>query len=466
MKTRLAWVRQFLGQTTPAVWVLLSLAVISSAYVATRRSQRPEGGVMWTFGRSHVPGYKPVEERWNRENPDKPFNILLLDFVALENRMLSGFLSGTPVADLLEVERSIAARAFTGPLEEVGFVDITDRMRSEGLLDRINPPSLSPWTSRGRIFGLPHDVHPVLLAYRADLIEAAGIDVSRAETWDEFFAALTPMMKDTDGDGRPDRYPLNFWPTNTGLMEVLLLQAGGAFFDGNEKPTINTEINARVLATLATWSAGPRRVVVDAPEFTASGNALKVQGVVLACLLPDWLAGVWKTDLPDMAGKWKVMPLPAWKKGGRRTSVQGGSMLGIPKTTADFETSWAFAKRLYLDPAVHAAFYRKANIIPASRDSWSQPVFDEPDAYFCGQPLGRLLINQAPNVPARTSSPYNTLAITQVSDVLIALAARAGREGIADPEALVPEARARLGEAQAQVASLISRNAFLKQAAP
>lgn len=457
-----AWWLGLWGATTPAVWVLLCLAVVSSLYVATRRGSETEGAVMWTFSRTHLAGYVPVAEAWNAAHPERKFTIRLLDFSALENRMLSGFLSGTPVADLLEVERGIAARAFTGPLERVGFVDLTDRLREEGLLETINAPSFGPWTSRGRIFGLPHDVHPVLFAYRADITDAAGVDLSKVETWEEYFAAMRPLMRDEDGDGRPDRYPLNFWSTNGGLLEVLLFQAGGAFFDSEEKPVLDSELNARVLATLATWCAGPSRVVVDAPEFTAAGNALKLRGVVLGCVMPDWLAGVWKTDMPEMAGKWRLMPLPAWTKGGLRTSVQGGSMLGIPKTTEDFEASWAFAKALYLDPKAHAEFYRRVNIIPASRASWTQAVFDEPDAFFGGQPSGRLFIEQAPHVPVRSSSPYSSLALHRATDVLIALADRAGREQVADPETLLPEARARLAEAQRQVTRLISRNAFLQ----
>jgi arabinosaccharide transport system substrate-binding protein len=46
------------------------------------------------------------------------------------------------------------AQAFKGPLEEVGFVDLTDLVQSEGIEAQINAPSFAPWTSRGRIFGL------------------------------------------------------------------------------------------------------------------------------------------------------------------------------------------------------------------------------------------------------------------------------------------------------------------------
>ncbi|CAM3143192.1 ABC transporter substrate-binding protein [Rariglobus hedericola] len=450
---------------SPAVWVLLVIAVLTTLYVWQRPARRYDGLIFWTSARAHTPAYAPLIETWNRNHPvDSKVNMLLLDYGALERRMLSGFLSGTPVSDLIEVERNIAGRAFTGPVEDVGFIDLTDRLRNEGLLEKINAPSFGAWTSRGRIFGLPHDVHPVLLAYRADIVEAAGIDVSTIETWDDLIRAFRPLMKDFDGDGRPDRFILNFWPTNADITFALLLQAGGQLFDEHDRPVIDSEINARVITTLATWSTGSTRISVDAPEFSAAGNQLRLQGTVIASVMPDWLAGVWKIDLPALSGKIKLMPLPAWTPGGRRTSAQGGSMLGIPKTSRDPEACWAFAKELYLSPQLAAESYRALSIVTPVKQFWSLPVFDEPDAYFAGQPAGRLFINQAPNVPVRSSSPYGSLAMARINDAMLSLVTYIEATGETDVEKLLPETRRLLAFAQAQVVKQIDRNVFLRPA--
>ncbi|MCU0792598.1 MAG: extracellular solute-binding protein [Opitutaceae bacterium] len=463
-----ARLRQVYTLTTPAVWILAALGLIAAAVVFSRPASRPEGLVFWLFSRSHQEAYQPVLKKWNaaRPTPASTVTDLLLDGGALERRLLSGFMSGTPVADLVELERGMAGRAFSGPVEDIGFVDLTERLREEGLMDTINAPSFGPWTSRGRIFGLPHDVHPVLLAYRSDIVEAAGIDLSTVETWDDFFRLMRPLMTDENGDGRPDRYILNFWATNGDVLEAMVLQAGGGFFDDHDRLALDTEINARVVATLATWTGGPGRISVDAPEFSAPGNTLRLRGVVLASIMPDWLAGVWKMDLPELAGKVKLMPLPAWEKGGRRTSVQGGTMLGISRRSADPEAAWEFAKRLYLDRETHAKFFASTTIIPPVRSSWDHPVFARPDPYFGGQPVGTMFIEQAAHVPRRASSPYNALARSRLNDVLLALVARVNREQITDPEVLLPETRRLLSEAQTAVQTLIHRNVFLRTEAP
>jgi arabinosaccharide transport system substrate-binding protein len=403
--------REVFAVTTPAVWVLLALSLGAGAIVLPHASAKKDGLKLWLFEKHHQQAYAPVLAKWNAEQPTPATEAesLLIHGTALERRLLSGFMSGTPMADLVEAERSVAAKTFTGPVEDIGFVDITDRLRDEGLLPAINGPSFAPWTSRGRIFGIPHDVHPVLLAYRSDIIEAAGIDLTKVETWAEFFDALRPLMVDEDGDGRPDRYPLNFWATQIQLIEQLLLQARGTLFDESGRVHLDSERNAFVLSTLATWCGGPRRVVVDATEFTAPGNTLKLRGTVLAALMPDWLGGIWKKDLPGLSGKLKLMPLPAWEKGGLRTSVIGGTMMGIPKSTRNFEAAWALAKRLYLDREMHAKFFALTTIIPPVKASWSDPAFSAPDPYFSGQyPVSstsrrRLTSQSAPVRPTTTS---------------------------------------------------------------
>lgn len=442
------------------VRLVIALAVLSGVAHALWPTPARDGKTMWTFSRLHEQLYRPLVDEWNDEHTPR-INLTQLSMPALEQRMLSGFLARTAAADIIEAERRIAARAFTGPLEAVGFVDLTDRLEREGLLENINAPSFGPWSSRGRIFGIPHDIHPVMLAYRADIIEAAGIDLSKVETWEEFATALRPLMADKNGDGEPDHFLLNFWETQEDQMEVLLLQAGGRFFDEEGRPEIASEINARVLSTLVTWCYGPSRICADAPEFSASGNQLILNGYVLAALMPDWLCNVWRNEIPQLAGKVKLMPVPAWERGGRRTSVRGGTMLGISRDAGDFENLWAFASHLYLSRELARELYRTGDIVTPVKTLWDDPVFDEADAYFGGQKKGRMYLELAPTVPARTSSPYNKFAQLRMRDALVALGRHARDRKLSSVEELMPEARRLLTGAQKLVERELERNVFL-----
>jgi arabinosaccharide transport system substrate-binding protein len=440
------------------VWAIGAAAVLSTAALAIFPAQTPSGVQMWTFARLHKQMYEPIVATWPA---DARPEITLMSFPALERRMLQGFLAESPTAELIEAERRIAARAFVGPLESVGFADLTDRLSAEGLLEEINAPSFGPWTSRGRIFGLPHDVHPVMLGYRSDIVEAAGIDVGTIETWDDFIRVMAPLMRDRGADGKPTRYLLNLWVDKEDFIEVLMLQADGGFFDESESVRIATPTNARVISTMVSWCYGPDRIAADAADFTASGNQLKAEGYIVAAIMPDWMCNIWKNEIPQLAGKVKLMPLPAWQKGGRRTSVWGGTMLGITRTAPDQDELWQLAKQLYTSPELARKLYVEGDIITPVRSYWSDPIFDEPDAYFSGQKKGREFIQLAPDVPLRTSSPYNTLAKLRVQTAAISLAAYAESTGRYRPEELEDRAMELLRAAEEQVRAQIDRNVFL-----
>lgn len=443
-------------------WIICALALLSSISVLAWPIPQREGLQFWLFSKGHKDLYEVKVEQWNSEK-DPDVNMSLLSNEALQQRMLAAFLSDTPAADVIEVERNFVPQAFTGPLDDVGFVDLTDRLKEEGVYDQLNTPSFAPWTSRGRIFGLPHDVHPVMLAYRADIFEEAGIDLTQVETWDEFAEAVRPLVGDRNGDEIPD-YVISMW-TGGGFrdqLETLLLQAGGSLFDEHDQMQINTDVNARVLATLVSWMVGPNRIAVDAAEFDPQGNQMRLDGRVLVALMPDWLGGEWERTMPALSGKIKVIPLPAWEPGGRRTSVWGGTMLGIPKTTEDFDNAWEFATHLYLSEELAEGLYRSNYIISPVKAFWDRPFYDEPVAFFGGQPVGRLYIELAPQIPLRTSSPFNTYAKDRVANALFKLKKYALDNEKYTPDELIVEAHRLLESAEGLVTRKVERNIFLR----
>lgn len=442
--------------------MILSIAIVTSIIVISLPVKEVEGFPFWVSSKRHYESYEPPIAKWNKERPDEKVGLSVLHARALERRMLSGFLSDTPIAEIIETHIGVVAKAFLGPVEEIGFVDLTDRLHAEGIYEQINTPSFAPYTSRGRIFGVPHDVHPVLLAYRSDIVEAAGIDVSEIETWQDYFRVMRPLYEDRDGDGQPDHYLMTASNTRSDVAIMLILQAGGSIFDENDRPNFANPINAEVLARLTTWFTGPNATCEDASATTASGHRQRLEGFVIGTLVPDWMAGQWKLENPGLGGKVKMMPVPAWEKGGRRTTVAGGSMIGVTKASTNFETNWELIKYLYLSPELARQMYEKTNIISPVKTIWKQKFYDEPDPFFSGQPVGRMYIDQAPDVPFRPSSPYTSSAGQKIASALIALAQYADKNEIYDEATLKIEALRLLKKEQTILERLISRNLFLQ----
>ncbi|WP_432799568.1 ABC transporter substrate-binding protein [Poriferisphaera sp. WC338] len=446
-------------------WCILIISISSGLVLAVWPITQRDGLEMWTYARVHEETYAKPITLWNEQSAEKnheTVNLYVLDGAAQVRRTLSAFWSGTPVADVMEVEQDWMGRFFSGPQDSIGFADITDRLRDEGIHKKINEPAFGLWTSRGRIFGIPHDVHPVMLAYRADILGEMGIDITQAQTWDEFAKLMMIVLKHQDGSGQRI-YPMSIWHTNMQLIETLMLQAGGGTFNSNGEIIIASDANALVLATVIRWCIGEKRIGVDAPEFQPSGNQLRLEGRVLCTLMPDWLAGVWKQDLPQLKGKLKLMPLPAWKPGGRRTSVMGGTMIAIPKSTENFEDAWAFAKHLYLSEEVAERLFQRNNIISPVKALWNCSFYKQPDPYFSNQVVGQMYIDLAPSVPTRTSTPYRGIAISRISEVVHKLRQYAEQRPNFDRDALIPVAKELLADAEERVIEEMQQNYFLSQ---
>jgi len=452
---------------SPGSALIFCLAVVTAVIVALLPSKEPSGITFWVFHAPHHTAYSAPIGRWNEAHSEDPFTMSLLHDRAIEHRMISGFLSGTPMADLVETHEFMYAKAYQGPLDQIGFLDITDRLHEEGLYDQFDEASLLKLSTRGRYFGLPLQASPALLAYRSDLTEEAGIteaDIAQIETWDDYFRVMKPLMEDRDGDGRPDRYLLNLSEVNLEVIRMLVLQNDGVMFDESGRPIFANERNAHTLATLTTWITGTSRVTINVPTHGSSAaHKQRLDGLVVGSIVTDWMFNLWKIENPRLAGKIKLMPIPAFERGGRRTSSTGSCMLSINKRSAHIETCWEMAKSLYTSREVAEQIYRDVGLVTAYKGHYEEPFYHQPDPFCGGQATGTLFIEQIPNLPFTAASPYQTLAYAELVNVMMGLCAYAEKQGLYEVEKLEPEALRLLQKSQAQLQKLIEKNVFLAE---
>jgi len=446
--------------------LIFCLALISTALVLLLPHKEPKGITFWVYTLQQRDAYTEPIAHWNAEHPEAPFTMSLLHADAIERRMLSGFLSGTPMADLLETHEGMYPKAYLGPLDQIGFLDITDRLHEEGIYEQYSKTSLLQHSHRGRHFGLPLVAAPALLAYRSDLVEAAGIteeDIAQIETWDDYFRVMQPLQEDLDGDGRPDRYLLSLGEISNETIRMLVLQNDGVLFDENGIPVFANEQNALTLATLTTWITGPKCVATDVNLHSSAGHKQRLDGVVIGSVITDWMFKQWKIQNPRLEGKIKLMPVPAFKPGGRRTSTSGSAMISISKRSEHIEECWEMAKRLYTSFEVAEHLYRAAGSITPYKPHWEASFYHEPDPFCGGQRTGSLFIEQIPNAPQSPSSPYQNLAYAELVNVMIGLRTYAEKHGIYEVEKLESEALRLLQISQNRIHNLMERNVFLSE---
>lgn len=445
-----------------AAFIILVLALLSGAarFVLSLRRQTDQPDlVMAIFAPNHEEAYREVLPEFERQH-GVTVQLQLVSQRALQSRLQSALLTGADVPDLVELLEGSIGYFARGPLEDVGFIDLTDRLHSEGLYDAMVESRYSLWASRGRIFALPHDVHPVTLAYRRDLIEELGIDVDALQTWDDFVAMGQKVVADLTGDGHIDRYALDTPLNSTAVIQMLLLQRGGQIFDEQGNVVFDSELTADTIAWYVRQTIGPDRIGYEAGWGQSLVKAMN-DGLVLFFFCPDWRTKAFEMDMPHLHGKLGLMPLPAWEPGGRRTSSWGGTGLAITKSSKNPELAWELAKFLYLDTAELGKRFRSMNIVPPLKAAWDLPAFDEQRPFFGGQPIGRLFADLAPQTPPTYISPYSGLASVKMTDVYLDAIDHYRTHG---EVGLKEQIRDNLARQADYVRKVLARNVFLQLA--
>ncbi len=400
--------------------LILIVLILSGGYLLIHPVKKNNADIQFiTFAKSHKPGYVKAISVFESNSPDVKVDLQLVDATAVSRRLEAAFWTDLEVPDVVETLVDDLGVFFRGPVGDIGFWDITDKLKETGLYDRIVKSRLDVCTSRGKVFGIPHDVHPVMIAYRRDIFEKEGISTNDIKTWDDFIRIGKKITKDIDGDGNIDRYMMEFWYNDPTHFEILFLQRGGDYFDAEGNLTMNSKLAREIIKFYIPLVAGKNKIGNDMGWGKVLTQSLE-NDYFVCFFCPDWRTKVIEQDVPSMKGKLALMPMPEWKPGGRRTSVYGGTMLGITKKCKDKELAWKFAVQLYFSKKDLGKRFHDMNIIPPIPDAWSQPEFAEKRPFWSNQPIGTLYTSLANDVPPVHSNPYRRFAKGKMSEVLIA----------------------------------------------
>ena len=399
--------------------VMLILFFIASAFIFAPTEETENNIEFWIFANTHYEEYQARIPIFETLHPE--VNVKLINYGgAMHDKLLTALLSDFGAPDVVEVEITSIGRFLKGAIDEIGFIDLRPRLESEGWMDKLVVSRFTPWSYGGKIFGLPHDLHPVVLLYREDLFKAAGVEMTEVETWDDFIAAGKKATRDLDGDGETDQYAIVLDRRTESDYFNILLQRGAGFFDADGNVVIDSHI---AVETLAFFTSLFNEHKIATPVYGTwhgdpSNFAAMQDGKILSILAPDWYVGILKSQVPQMSGKWKAIAMPAWEHGERRTTTRGGTMIGITKQCKNPDLAWKLLKFTYFDKAGLINRYETTRIIPPLKAAWDDPIYSEPDPYLGGQPLGKLFIELAPDLPPRYQNPYWSEAADLLNDAI------------------------------------------------
>jgi arabinosaccharide transport system substrate-binding protein len=428
------------------ILVMLVVALVSGGGLALRQQRDTRADVeLWVFAQSHYKVFtgegKPDDfvtplETFTAET-GKTVEARHIQHRAMNVRLATLFLAdrrGPEVPDAVEVEIGSVGRFFRPPVHEVGFLPLNELIREHGWEGKVIESRFAPWSKQGVIFGIPHDVHPVTITYRDDLFREAGIDLATCQTWDEFIAAAQAYQRYWRERGVSRRWTIEWPESNAGVLVTLLLQRGINLVD--DVGRIHLE-DPRVLDTLLMYTrlaVGPGRIGASASPGEQLYSQDLASGFIAAIFTADWRLKDLRDFAPDLAGKMRVMRLPAFPDSRYRSSTQGGTMIAIPRNARDPELSWKLIEILYLRPEGLQDTMRSTYILPPVKAMWDDPIHQEPDPFFGGQRVRALNVELARDLPPRYVTPASGVAESALSMVLIRAIAHAREHGEAGLE--------------------------------
>ncbi len=413
---------------------MMALSLISGVALALRAPRNQADLTAWCFAESHVTSYvgnprfpgEPPARRFTRLT-GKTADFLLISGRAEDIRLISMFNNrhggGEKVPDLAEIEISSVGKYFRPPVDEVGFMPLNALLKSSGWYDQVVQARFAPWSKKGVIFGVPHDLHPTTITYRKDLFDEAGVDLASAKTWPDFRDRCIDFRRYWRDHGK-DRLAIGLSSTSADNIVIMLLQRHVNLVDDENRVFIDNPKVAQSVRFYAELVAGPKKIGDDFNPAPGQNYRDMANGEICGMITPDWSAGYMKIYGADLAGKVAMMPLPRFDPDDARTASWGGTMIGIPRRAKNPELSWRLIQALYLD---HEAidYRRKTNaILPPIRKYWSDAIYDRPDPFFSNQQVDRMYIELADELPPRYATPFTTVATGLLSDVLNRAAAR------------------------------------------
>jgi arabinosaccharide transport system substrate-binding protein len=404
--------------------VMLAIALASGVFLLARPAPSRSSIVLWTFAESHArsfrgdastPTTQPTLVELFRQRTGQSVDIKLISLNALNLRLNTFFDRGVgteEIPDLVEIEISSIGQYFRPPLDLVGLLPLNDYIEKSGWKPKLVAARLAPWTKQGKIFGVPHDVHPVTITYRKDLFDQAGVDLASAKTWPEFHAVCIQFRDYWDAQKKLDpslraRYPIEASRNNVDIPLLMLMQQHINLLDTNLKTYFTDPRVARTLVFYAKMVAGPDAIAGTAnpgPNVWANDFAA---GNLAAIVTPDWRAGYLPKFGPDAAGKARMMPLPVFDVA-----------IGIPRNSKNPDRAWQLIELLYLSPEGQEARKTEALILPPVRTAWNDPLWHQADPYYGGQKVGELYIELAEKMPLREVTPFTVLAQQMLTNVL------------------------------------------------
>jgi ABC-type glycerol-3-phosphate transport system substrate-binding protein len=361
-----------------------------------------ESGVMDTFAETY---------------PDIEIELVNYGTADVYTNLALALTAGEGACDLCLVESShVSEYVHLG-----GLTDLTDRIGDD--VNNILPFRWQDVEYDGGLYAVPWDAGPVVLYYRRDIFEQAGLPTEPEAvgelipTWDAYFDTCQ-IIKEKTGHYCFQHSKAN---NNARMFEKVLWSMGGGYYDADSGDvTVASDDNIAVLEMFGRfWEAD---LVSDSEEWQDPWYAdfADPELAVASYVGASWMDGNLRRWIaPDTAGLWGVARMPAFYPDGAQAANDGGSVFVIPEQSENKDAAWTLAAWISLNADITNQIFEHTGLFPSYLPAFDSPIFDTPDDFFAGQPVRRVYADALQEIPAATVYGPNYALMNEYVSVAI-----------------------------------------------
>lgn len=359
-----------------------ALALITAAGAAMAETDVK----VWSWG-SAAPALEATLEGFNAQNPDIKVTVEKLGYADVKSRVLAACAAGgTGLPDVFQfqnTEMELVTAQFpdcAADLVPLGFTAEKQAAFPEFKLFALRQGD--------RVVGMPWDSGPVVMFYRRDFYEKAGVDPGKIETWDDFYAAGKAVQ-----EANPGVTMIND-NLNGGAEFVRMIgeeQGCGYFSRDGQSITV---AQPGCVAALEVVKALSAQKLVSAADF---GEKLQNDGagVVATQMSGAWFEGPVRNNVPeDQKGKWGIMTMPSVTKGGSHASNFGGSLLAINNNSKVKDAAYTYLSYALGTNEGQIKMLRDQGLVPSLLSALNDPYVSEPSEFWGDQKIWELILGR------------------------------------------------------------------------
>jgi multiple sugar transport system substrate-binding protein len=312
---------------------------------------------------------------WKKLHPTVEIKVISREFTDHHTAMTTSLSTATHLPDVMTLEVSYLGRfAQGGGLEDLSREPYDIKRFQTRFVPYAYQQAIN---RRGAVVGVPSDIGPGTLLYRADLLAKAGVsEADITGSWDGYVATGIKIKQATGA----------YLMAHAREMKDIVIRTGiqpgeGLYFDKQSNVLVTSprfmrafelaqrvrqqKLDAKVIGWSADWAEGFKRGTI----------ATQMTGAWLAGHLNGWLA-------PDTKGLWRAAQLPEGA-----FAAYGGTFFAIPRgaASANKPLAWEFIQLMTLNRDMQLDAFKTQDAFPALQEVYEDNFFAQPIAFLGGQ---------------------------------------------------------------------------------